>query len=297
MYIYGSPKIWNSIFWGNTPDEIYTYAGSGLPEIHYCDIQGGYVGAGNSIDSDPLFAGSGDYRLTAGSPCIDTGSNIAPEISSEDKDGNSRIIDGSADMGPYEYEKLAPTVSTGPATQVTGTTALLQGTVNPRGAITQCYFQYGNSADYGFTSAYTSAGTGKSTVTVDCPISGLRPATTYHYRIAGKNRNFTSYGIDRTFTTPLSMVVYVDKDDETCGGKNPCYSSIQAAIDDAITGSAIRIAQGTYSESIVLNQPKTLHLQGGWDKPFTTQAPNTTIIKAPRVPQGALRLQTLTIKP
>lgn len=59
-----SPTVKNSIIWGNTPNQI-----QGFPStVTYSDIQGGYSGAGN-IDSDPLFAGSGDYHLTANSLC------------------------------------------------------------------------------------------------------------------------------------------------------------------------------------------------------------------------------------
>jgi pectin methylesterase-like acyl-CoA thioesterase len=64
---------------------------------------------------------------------------------------------------------------------------------------------------------------------------------------------------------------YVSKDG-TCGGKTPCFTSIQTAIDAADTGIVIniKIAQETYSESITLNVSKTLTLQGGWDSSFTS---------------------------
>jgi len=90
--------------------------------------------------------------------------------------------------------------------------------------------------------------------------------------------------------------LYVSTDGK-CGGKSPCYSSIQKAIDAAGTPSTIFIAGGTYSETFTLNQSKTLTFQGGWDASFSTQTPNTTIIKAPTVTQGSLSLQMLTIKP
>lgn len=82
-----------------------------------------------------------------------------------------------------------------------------------------------------------------------------------------------------------------------CGAKSPCYSSIQAAIDAAGTGSTVSIAEGTYTEAINLTKSKTLTLQAGWDSSFSTQTSNTTFIKAPRVTQGSLTLQMVTIKP
>jgi len=74
----------------------------------------------------------------------------------------------------------------------------------------------------------------------------------------------------------LSGFLYVDSSN-SCGSKTPCYSTIQEAINLASTGSAIRIAQGSYTESIVLNESKSLTLQGGWDSTFTTQTSNTVI--------------------
>jgi len=75
-----------------------------LPEIAYCDIQGGYEGEGN-IDEDPLFANtaSGNLRLRLGSPAFDAGDNLAlpPEVTT-DLDGNPRISNSRVDMGAYE---------------------------------------------------------------------------------------------------------------------------------------------------------------------------------------------------
>ncbi len=83
----------------------------------------------------------------------------------------------------------------------------------------------------------------------------------------------------------------------TCGTKNPCYRFIQDAINAARTGAIIRIAEGTYSESLTVNAFKSLILQGGWDTRFETQAGATILRNAPEVPEGSLTLQSLTIKP
>ena len=83
----------------------------------------------------------------------------------------------------------------------------------------------------------------------------------------------------------------------TCADKSPCYASIQDAINAASSGIIMRIAQGTYSESITLNKSKNLTLQGGWDPSFATQTSNTTFIKAPKATQGALTLQMISIRP
>jgi predicted outer membrane repeat protein len=98
-----SAKIINSILWENSPQEVYNDATSS-PTITYSDVYGGYTGAGN-VDASPAFVNIAiqDFHLTAASACIDAGSNAAPYLPLQDKDGNARINDGTVDMGAYEY--------------------------------------------------------------------------------------------------------------------------------------------------------------------------------------------------
>jgi hypothetical protein len=94
--------IVNTVLWNNTGAEV-----TGSATVTYSDVEGGFAGTGN-IDADPLFVGSGDYHLDAGSPCIDVGTNTAPQIPSTDIDGLPRISDGDCngvfvvDMGADE---------------------------------------------------------------------------------------------------------------------------------------------------------------------------------------------------
>jgi len=110
-----SPTITNCILWASkTLDgpEIYNYDSSS-PTVTYSDIKGGYEGEGN-INSDPLFVdpANNDLHLQANSPCIDTGNSSAPEIPSNDFEGDLRIADGDSDgmatvdMGADEYTTL-----------------------------------------------------------------------------------------------------------------------------------------------------------------------------------------------
>ena len=73
------------------------------------------------------------------------------------------------------------------------------------------------------------------------------------------------------------IVAYVNKDDDTCGGKTPCYTTIQEAINTSSDGTLIRVVEGNYEENIALNASKTLTLKGGYDSAFTAQASNTNI--------------------
>ena len=66
-------------------------------------------GIGN-IEADPLFTSpsQGDFRLSLGSPCIDTGTNLT-SLPATDLAGLARLLDSNADvvaqvdMGAYEF--------------------------------------------------------------------------------------------------------------------------------------------------------------------------------------------------
>jgi hypothetical protein len=71
--------------------------------VEYCCVAGGspWPGAGN-INEDPRFvaAGAGDYRLGAGSPCIDRG--IFAAAPRDDLEGQPRPCGLGVDMGAHE---------------------------------------------------------------------------------------------------------------------------------------------------------------------------------------------------
>jgi hypothetical protein len=95
-----------------------------------------------------------------------------------------------------------PGVSTGGASKVTITTATLNGRVNPHGAATTYFFQYGTTPAYGSRAADAAAGAGTAAVGAAAAIAGLGPNTKYHYRLVARNPVGTTVGGDRTFTTP-----------------------------------------------------------------------------------------------
>ncbi len=97
--------------------------------------------------------------------------------------------------------------------------------------------------------------------------------------------------------TYVADVIYVAQNDSTCGGKEPCYTSISEAIGTAATGSTIFIGAGSYTEDILLTDPKEVRLRGGWNSDFSAQTGITTLSRAPKAPQGSLILQDLTIRP
>jgi len=74
------------------------------------------TGTNGNLSTNPFFAclPSGDFHLLPGSPCIDAGTNGAPDLPAVDFEGNPRILAGSTndgaivDMGAYEFNPALP---------------------------------------------------------------------------------------------------------------------------------------------------------------------------------------------
>ena len=95
----------------------------------------------------------------------------------------------------------SPSIKTGTATNVSNTGAVLNGTINPNGPVTQYDFSYGPTTAYGATTAVHKVKAGTKTVAVQITVSGLTPGTTYHYRLNAINSAGAVTGTDRSFTT------------------------------------------------------------------------------------------------
>jgi len=95
-----------------------------------------------------------------------------------------------------------PTVQTNAATNITCTTATLNGNLTSRGTASsvQVSFEWGLTDAYGNT---TTPQTKNSTGTFSANISGLTPGQTYHFRAKAVGVG-TGYGSDLSFTTTPS---------------------------------------------------------------------------------------------
>ncbi len=96
---------------------------------------------------------------------------------------------------------LVPVVTTGSASGVSFSAATLGGTVNPNGAATTGYFEYGMTTSYGSQTSTLNLGSGSAAGAASAPLSGLLPNTLYHFRLLATNGGGTSLGLDATFTT------------------------------------------------------------------------------------------------
>ena len=96
-----------------------------------------------------------------------------------------------------------PVVTTGQATNVTSSSAVLHGTANLRGSSGSYYFRFSSSGGYDNRTAAQNLPASGSAQAAAATISGLKASTQYHFRLvavdAGGNQ---SRGADLSFTTP-----------------------------------------------------------------------------------------------
>jgi hypothetical protein len=125
-----------------------------------------------------------------------------------------------------------PTVTTGGVSNLAQTTVVVNGTVNPNGAATTYFFQYGTTTLYGAQTPGTGAGGGTKGVKVSAPVAGLAPATKYHYRLVAQNSKGLVKGKDRTFTTkrqPLGLIL--------AATPNPIFAGGSTTLGGTLTGT------------------------------------------------------------
>ena len=101
---------------------------------------------------------------------------------------NSSIPDGQV-----------PTVTTNSASNITQSSATLNGWVNGNGLSTSVWFEYGPTTNFGSVTSQNSYGTGFNNFSSH--IAGLNSNTTYYFRAVGQNSRGIAYGQTLNFST------------------------------------------------------------------------------------------------
>ncbi len=154
----------------------------------------------------------------SGETFVDVGSSIERVVGSSNVFGSAQLGDGAgaglavdagnstvyaADTTAGQVDEFISeaelVVSTTAASNMTATTATVNGTVEPAGSpITDCHFEYGTSTAYGQSApCEESVGGGTGEVPVHANLKGLLPGTIYHYRlVATSEKDGTREGQD-----------------------------------------------------------------------------------------------------
>jgi multidrug efflux pump subunit AcrA (membrane-fusion protein) len=139
---------------------------------------------------------------SSGSSSSGSSSNGASTSGSSSTGSSSS--DAATSAGSGSDPATAPTVVTSSAASVTTTTADLEGSVDPDGAQTTYFFQYGATTLYGSQTAATTIDASETTAAVSAQVSNLAPAASYVFRVVASNAKGTSYGTPQYLITGTS---------------------------------------------------------------------------------------------
>jgi hypothetical protein len=172
---------------------------------------------GNSLALTATLADARGNAITAPRPL--TWSSAAPAIATVSATGvvtgvtagsariraTSDTVVGFSDLTAV----FTSTAVTNAAVNVSGTGATLLGTVNPRGAATQAWFEFGTDPTLEVSSATPtkSAGSGTADVALIETVGGLTPNTRYFFRAVSSGVGGTARGAILSFLTPRPPTV------------------------------------------------------------------------------------------
>jgi len=145
-----------------------------------------------------------------------------------------------------------PSVSTGAATHILSSSALLNGTVTPNGTETSYYFQWGPSTAYGSQTPTVSAGSGSTKVKVGQAISGLQAGVSYHFRLVGVTNSSAPpiLGHDHTFTVGKNELRFeIAKSQEVMVGTPFLLSGTLSGLGSANHAVVLQASPYPYSEA------------------------------------------------
>ncbi len=150
-----------------------------------------------------------------------------------------------------------PAVTTLAASNITATAASLWAQVNPNGASSTVWFEYGTDTSYGSTTPVTVLGNNLNlSQAVTLGIANLQPAMVYHVRAVGANPAGTNYGQDVSFVSPPTgpSVLTTPAANVTAIG-----ATLQASVVPNGADTTVRFAYGldtsygSYSGTVLVN--------------------------------------------
>jgi hypothetical protein len=199
----------------NNEHLVYEYNASGVKIGEFADAEPGSIAVdakGNIYVASILYKNGGVVDefdssgvlegQTTGTP---TGRFFYPQVA-VNAIGDPYVLSGSM-VDVFGPAILVPDVSTQAPSNLTSTTATLNGTVNAKGTqVTSCEFEYGLTTAYGQIAACEPTPTGSNPEVVSANVKGLQAGTEYHYRLVARNPNGYNESEDATFFTPGPQV-------------------------------------------------------------------------------------------
>jgi hypothetical protein len=145
----------------------------------------------------------------------------------------------------------SPSATTEPASGVTATSATLNGTVNPKGTISEdCHFEYTDDADFQANEWANAESVPcdplpfneETDVAVSAEVSGLSPETTYDYRVVETTEGGTAEGSAVQFTTTAPPPVVAT---EAATGVSQTVATLNGKVDAEGNDAECKFEYGT----------------------------------------------------
>ncbi len=255
LYAADGGAVINTILYGNQATSVGSnvHYWAGAASYEFSCVAPLQAGAGNT-DANPQFIGVGNYHLTEGSPCVNSGTNGgAPP--GNDLDDMPRVLGWTVDMGCYEFNGSPVVDVTTPATNVAGgeSSFAVWGTNN---AWVAGVMRVTNTANGG-------------TATFPAAMQWVAPSLPLAYginliRVYGTNRFGVSANDGVVVTRQSPLTTYV----ATNGANIEPYdlwsraaTNMQVAVDVVGDGGTVWVSNGIYRVGTAVSLGKALTLQ------------------------------------
>jgi hypothetical protein len=172
-------------------------AASGPATIHFAYS---FAGGTEQVTQDQVIAGPGETAVSENLSGLRPNTQYSVRLVASNEDF-SALTSGAM---TFTTGAVAPGVQDGGVTDRAASSVVVNGRVNPYGQQATYRFEYGETAAYGQhvpVGDEDVAGNGYAFRGVSHAISGLKPGTTYHYRLVARNVSGSSATPDATFTT------------------------------------------------------------------------------------------------
>ncbi len=155
-----------------------------------------------------------EYDIASGGIISEFGAGqVNGSVAVDESTGRIYAADGAREGGGvvrvYGAAVVVPTVKATAATEVAGTKATLNGSVNAEGTpVEECFIEWGATTAYGHKEACEGeVPPDASPHPVSLKVSGLTPnGATYHYRVVAVNEFGTAQSDDKTMTTAGTVI-------------------------------------------------------------------------------------------
>ena len=237
-----NPLISNSIFWGDSTDEL-TSDGTGTITVVDSVVQGGFTGT-NIVTANPnlgALANNGGFTQThalgTGSSAIDVG-GLNSVCATTDQRGVTRPQENGCDMGAYEY--VTPPTPTPTATFTSTPTATVTFTPTNTATATATYTATAIGASTA-TPTFTPTNTATFTPTLTPSYTPTNTATFTPTNTATLTSTSTPVGPNNIYRVSTSGAT-----SGLCGAtwSNPC--DLQYALTLAASGDELWVKSGIY---------------------------------------------------